>query len=269
MKCIILFTFVALCYSYPYGPGPGSGYGYSGLGSGRSVSINQDGSVTLTASNGKRYTISRGPQQNAAIVVSGYQRYNRNFWNQPSQADALADILAQYQGDANQFSYQQFLDEIRSAAQAGQVGNNVYQALQNLNQAQNQGGQNQGKNNAQANQEAQQAQQIQQLIQQEQQVQQLLQQQQAQNQRLLQQNQGPIGLQGSQAGVYLRIAGNQGALGQRIGGGGAGAGRAWGLLIADLLNAQNAGQYGQYNQYGQQIGQSVANQVSQIAEEEQ
>lgn len=274
MKCFVLLTFATLCYSYPYG----SGYGY-GSGSGGNINIDQYGSVSITAANGRRLTVSRSPQQNGAIASYGNERYNRNYWYQPSQADALIGIVAQYQGDVNQNSFQQLLGDVRAAVQAGQLSNNVYQVLQNLNQAQNQAGERQriqvrfssnafqnqaGQSGVQERlQELRQAQQIQQLIQQEQQVQQLLQQQQQQFQR----NQYvQFGVQG-QADAYLG-AENQGVYGQQRIGRDVGVARSWSTFITDILNGNRQQNVGQYNRYGQQIGQSVSNQFSQIAEEE-
>ncbi|XP_018562213.1 adenylate cyclase, terminal-differentiation specific [Anoplophora glabripennis] len=291
MKCIILLSLVALCYSYPYGTGFGMGYGY-GMGSGKNFNVNADGSITVATANGKMITITKGIGQNVVVSVadpdvSGNQYY---FGYQKHQPDTLAQILSQYQGDINQNTYQQLLGDVDSAVQDGQLGNAIYEALQNLNQV----GQIQGQVFG-----GQVGQQQWQALKQAQQVQQLLQQQ-AQNQWNQQGLQVPYGqttgnVQGvvvpvgvSQQGQIVEklllqnpqigypysvgpISGHQGVFGQQSFGGNS----AWNTLINNILygrgQQQNPHQYGQYQvgpvgQTGQllQVEGEILNQQNQI-----
>nr|AGY54953.1 encapsulation-relating protein [Monochamus alternatus] len=171
MKCILLLTFVALCYSYP------SGYDTAYGGSGRNININEDGTIVITGANGKRISITKdigsSGQKNIDISVSGPniptkriqineqnklniigqgeysdeseeyrdKRSSKDSKKQRSQGDTLTKILSSYHGDIDQTSYQQLLNEVNAAVQTGQLSPSVYEVLQSLNQVQGQLGQ--------------------------------------------------------------------------------------------------------------------------------
>lgn len=170
MKCIILLSFVALCYSYPYGTGYGSWYGQgSTFGTGKNFNVNPDGSITATTADGKMITITKGIGQENVFVhvtdpdVSAAQYFFQKY--QPYQVDTLAQILGQYQGEISPIAFQQLLGDVNTAVQTGQINNAIYQALQNLNQIQGQAVY--GGPVAQQLQQLQQVQQIQHLLQQQ------------------------------------------------------------------------------------------------------
>nr|ABQ65713.1 encapsulation-relating protein variant a [Anoplophora glabripennis] len=331
MKCILLLSFVALCYSFPHG------YDNTfGNPSGRNININEDGTIVITGANGKRITITKdigtSGQKNVDISVSGPnmptkriqindqnklsitgqdeygsesdeslrdKRSSKDSKKQRGQGDTLTKILAAYQGDVDQTSYQQLLNEVNAAVQAGQLSSSVYDILQNLSQVQGQVGQEgywgrqQGIIGTQRQasvldllREQAIAQKLQQL-QQEQQYQQLLQQQQQYQQGVrspIYVTQGPLGqrsqvldvpvgtnqqilervhMWGPQAASYQRgldVVGQQGIGGIRyISGTGSSVGRT--LWQPTVRDLL----------YGQQvgpIGQSISGKLSEVIEEE-
>lgn len=321
MKCFILLTFVALCYSYPYGYE--TGYGYR---SGRNININEDGTIVITGANGKKITITKGMgtsgQKNVDISVSGPgiptkriqineqnklsvtghgeigdsreysddflrdKRSSKDSRKQKNQGDTLTKILAVYQGDVDQDTYQQLLDDVNIAVQEGQLSPSVYNVLQSLDQVQGQVGQRgywtkQGIiGQRPAN--------VLDLLR-EQAIEQEL--QQLQREQLLRQGvrtplyvtgqRTPFGLR-SQVGVPVDVDqqkeiverallwGPQGVRGLGVGGvggiitgTGSGAGRTiWRPSVTGLLSRQS-----QYGQIGP-IGQSIPSQLSEVIQEE-
>lgn len=138
----------------------------------RQVSVNEDGTISIVGENGRQVLISPARGQNGQRVIEVAGRGNspakrieindsnnlseqeqQNFeqnrparganYNNQDQADVLAEIFNQYQGQLNEASYQNLLNEVESAAQNGRVSQAVYEALRNFeyqgsNQSQNQ-----------------------------------------------------------------------------------------------------------------------------------
>lgn len=163
MKCVLLLlAFAALSHCYPSGHGQ------------RNININEDGTIVITGTGGKRIVINKGignsGQRTVDISVSGPniptkriqineqnelevrgqgefsdeylrdKRSSKDSRRQKSQGDVLTQILKGYQGDVDQVTYQKLLREIDDAVRTNQLSQSVYDVLQGLNQVQEQQG---------------------------------------------------------------------------------------------------------------------------------
>ncbi|KAG5868201.1 hypothetical protein JTB14_024755 [Gonioctena quinquepunctata] len=175
MKCLILFSVIAVCYSVPLSFGD------------RKVTIDDRGTITVTGTNGRKLVISKisdghgsrnvrisaedpsGFKQNLKIFHADQEKEYNNLdpieqllkkWKVEnsaesesqsdesiennigrshrgkSQADILAKIFEQHQGVVDDESFEEILDQVDENVRSGQLDNSIHKVLKAFGQNQ-------------------------------------------------------------------------------------------------------------------------------------
>ncbi|KAG5898541.1 hypothetical protein JTB14_012440 [Gonioctena quinquepunctata] len=147
MKCVLLLSLVALCYSLPTIPGRSS------------VNFEEDGTISVIGADGRKVVISRaignpGPKnleirvsdpngstktikvdrENNLSTVDDTQRYKRSSKESKkgkSQADILAEIFEGYQGVVDEKTFVKILNKIQNYIKSGDLDPSIYEVLKN------------------------------------------------------------------------------------------------------------------------------------------
>ncbi|CAH1183314.1 unnamed protein product [Phaedon cochleariae] len=138
MKCIILFSLVALCYSLPMT-----------IRKGKHINLDEDGTITIIGSQDKTVVISRAEgstgQRNVEIFMEDKTVPVKKIWFKEqsmegdseiqkamTEKDILVEIFKKYQGDINDDTYEDILEQIRHFVKTDQVDVNVLNILKSI-----------------------------------------------------------------------------------------------------------------------------------------